>query len=256
MARRRSQTVGIGVITCNRLPALEGCVAGVLRYTTTPFELVVADDGSTDGSAEWARERNLTVITGQRRRVTWNKNRALYYLMESTACDPIITLDDDCWPTEAGWDRAWIAAAVRWGHVCFTFLGPKPDPTGSGTPEDPYRGLYFGGPCTATTRSALRKVGYYETRMRGHGWDDIDWTYRFERLLSARWRGEPHTCPSMVFGLKVIDFGSHYDPEENERNRQVLLASQNEPIWRPPWRTPEEEAIVRAEQEAGKRSRQ
>jgi glycosyltransferase involved in cell wall biosynthesis len=248
------QQLGIAIISYNRLTALQGGVEAVQRCTTMPYQLVIADDGSDDGSVAWAREQGLRVITGQHRGTAWNRNRAIYHLLERSTCDPILLLDDDCWPDVAGWEHAWVAAATRWGHVCLTFLGPKPDPSGLGTPEDPYRGLYFGGPCTATTRAALSRVGYFDTRFLGHGWEDIDWSLRFGRLFESEWGPPPHTCPSMVAGLRFLDFGSHHNPEDHARNDKLLQALRQEPIWRPPWRTPEEEEVVRAEQAAAEQA--
>src|SRR5690242_19355284 len=97
--------LGLGIITYNRKEALQKCLERIRSFTRTPYQLVVADDGSEDGSAEWARAQGISVVTGQRRGVVWNRNRALAYLHEWTTCDPILMLEDDAWPAEPGWEQ-------------------------------------------------------------------------------------------------------------------------------------------------------
>jgi glycosyltransferase involved in cell wall biosynthesis len=237
--------LGIGVITYNRFEGLKGCVKSIRAFTHTPYHLVVADDGSADGSSEWACEQGLAVISGRNRGPAWNRNRALYYLMERTACDPILLLEDDCWPAEPGWERAWIKAAARWGHLNFALASMI---EGSGTPESPYRSLISGTQCTVTTREALAAVGYLDTRFGGYGYEDAEWTFRFERYLADRWVPPLHAPPCLRSGVHVMSLGTWHDAASIARQQPLFEALQQEPIWRPPWRTPEEEATVRQEQ--------
>jgi glycosyltransferase involved in cell wall biosynthesis len=242
--------LGLGIITYNRLAALQGCVESVRRCTTTPYRLVIADDGGDDGSSQWAREQGLIVIAGQRRGVAWNKNRALYALMEETACDPILLLEDDCWPVETSWERAWIEAGERWGHV----NSAPPDElvvAGAGTPLDPCRSKDYTAQCTVTTREALRGVGYLDTRFQGWGFEHVEWTARFARYLAERWGPPDGTYPSLPChrcGLRFMPFGSWYNAGDVQRNEHLMELIRREPIWRPPWRILEEEAILREEQ--------
>ena len=86
------KVLGIGIITYNRRQVLEECIARILKHTKLPYRLLVADDGSPDDTAEVCRKRHIDVITGENRGVCWNKNRALYTLMNYDACDPILLL--------------------------------------------------------------------------------------------------------------------------------------------------------------------
>ncbi len=72
-----SLTLGIGIITYNRLPILQRCVANIARHTRLPYTLMIADDGSEDDTVPWARGQDISVVTGPRRGVAWNKNRVL-----------------------------------------------------------------------------------------------------------------------------------------------------------------------------------
>lgn len=52
------------VVTYNRLSLLQECIAAVRAQTRPPDEIIVVDNASTDGSAEWlAAQPGLTVIT-------------------------------------------------------------------------------------------------------------------------------------------------------------------------------------------------
>jgi hypothetical protein len=255
-ARRRTADLGIGIITHKRLAALQGCVEAVQRYTTSPYGLVIADDGSDDGSVEWAREQGLVVITGQRGWCAWNKNRALYHLMERTDCDPILLLEDDCWPVEPGWEQAWIEAAEQWGHVNFQYWTPDPEKvSGSGSPEEPYRSGALTGQCTVTTRQALEAVGYLDTRFVGWGHEHTEWTLRLARHLRDRWGPPEHTFPMICSGLRLAPFGTWRDgtgeaQKDETRNERLMADLAGEPIWRPAWRDSREEAKLREEQAA------
>jgi glycosyltransferase involved in cell wall biosynthesis len=247
MANGRAAELGIGIITYNRLDALKGCVGRVREHTRLPFRLVVADDGSTDGSQEWAWQQDLLVIHGENRGPAWNRNRALYYLMERTGCDPLLLLEDDCWPAEPGWEAAWVEAAARWGHLNFSLDLVV---AGSGTPEAPYRSRVSGTQCTVTTRAAMEAVGYLDTRFAGYGYEDAEWTFRFERYLGDRWVPPLHAPPCLSCGLQAMPLGTWHDAASVARQLPLFEQLRQEPIWRPAWRTPEEEAILRQEQRA------
>ena len=111
--------VGIGVITYNRKDVLAETLARVRAHTTSPFELVVADDGSWDGTGELVRSLGIRLVTGRNMGIAWNKNRALFLLTMRLQCDVVILLEDDSSPVKDGWEQAWIEASRRWGHINF-----------------------------------------------------------------------------------------------------------------------------------------
>jgi len=49
--------LSVVVVTWNRLPMVKKCIESVLSTTHVPFELIVVDNGSTDGTEEWLKER-------------------------------------------------------------------------------------------------------------------------------------------------------------------------------------------------------
>jgi len=54
----------IVIVTYNRLAYLQKCIASIHGSTTIPYEIIVMDDGSTDGTIEWLLQQR------KRRKVT------------------------------------------------------------------------------------------------------------------------------------------------------------------------------------------
>src|SRR5262245_44287361 len=109
--------LGIGVITFNRKSHVLRTLEKVVAHTRGEYRLVVADDGSSDGSADTLQAHGYSVISGQNMGVCWNKNRALFYLNEIARCNVVLLLEDDTFPTKDGWENAWISAVMRYGHI-------------------------------------------------------------------------------------------------------------------------------------------
>jgi glycosyltransferase involved in cell wall biosynthesis len=239
-ANSDSFPLGIGIVTRNRLSILQQTVAEVVRLTGAPHTLVIADDGSEDGTAEWARSQRIPVVAGPRRGCAWNKNRALYYLETCTDCAVLLLFEDDTRPIGANWEREWIAAGLHWQHVnyCYGFERANPPP-GSGTAEDPYRCLAFGGHCTVTARDALRQVGYLDTRFRGYGWEHVEWTWRFELRYGPQWGFPDGSVPCLDHAVTASWPPSFFDQQEVDTNGAIytdIRAAITGPYYRGPWR--------------------
>ena len=63
MGRAMGVQVSIVIPTHNRLDLTRQCVASIRRHTETPHEIIIVDNGSTDGTPAWAREEGLRVIS-------------------------------------------------------------------------------------------------------------------------------------------------------------------------------------------------
>ena len=88
--------VSVIIPTHNRLSRLPVAVDSVLEQTYSAHELIVVDDGSTDGTAQWlARERpSVTVIRQDNKGVSHARNRGI----EAASGNWIALLDsDDRW---------------------------------------------------------------------------------------------------------------------------------------------------------------
>src|SRR4051794_28080787 len=175
--------LGIGIVTYNRCDLLAQTVDSVRAMTReSDAVLMVADDGSTDGTLAMAREKRVPVVTGQNRGVAWNKNRALFTLHEVFRCDVVILMEDDTQPAEAGWDGTWMAATRRWGHVSYLPEARRPSAVaGDGTPDDPYICTSLTAQCCGYAWAALAWGGYFDPRFHGFGHEHVEHTARLSR---------------------------------------------------------------------------
>ena len=197
--------LGIGILTYNRVGKLRQAIDAVRQLTSSPFELVIADDGSVDGTAEYLANSGIARITGRNMGVCWNKNRLLYYMTNVLACDVVLLLEDDCYPTEYGWERAWAEAVGLHGHMNYAggwfkdfFIG------GSGTPDDPFISKMISGQCVGYSRKAIQQVGFFDTRFRGYEIGHVEHSWRMARA----------------------GYGGYMDPEDYENPRYLLLSSE------------------------------
>lgn len=245
--------LGLGVVTYNRRQALIGCVEGIRRHTHTPHKLVIADDGSTDGTREWCQSNNLHLIGQTNKGPALNWNRVLWTLYEA-GCDPIIVLEDDTHPWVDSWEREWMKAARLNTHVNFGHLGPECPVDGSGHAYDPLRCICWGACCIATSRKGISQVGYFDPRFyasrygSGHG----EWTFRFERLLNWKKYEGRTAAPCLRCGVKMLDFGSHGNEGMKTLSQEIERGiDPKEPIYRLPWRDDEEKKLFLSECQSG-----
>jgi len=99
--------IGIGVITFNRIDMLKITLGRILQHTKGDYKLLVADDGSTDGTLNYLQENNISYVTGKNKGVCTNKSRALFHLKD---CDYIYIIEDDIFPIKDGWETIYIDA--------------------------------------------------------------------------------------------------------------------------------------------------
>lgn len=229
--------LGIGIITYNRLPLLQRSLEAVRKYTQTPFHLVVADDGSTDGTVNWCCNAGIPVVTGPNGGCAVNKNRALGYLLTYTDCDPILLLEEDTIPNVVGWEVDWVRCCRRLGHVNYAtpFQLKEHLVGGQGTPASPWLCTSVSGQCTITSRAELMRVGYLDSRFAGYGDEHVEWTRRF----SPEWPRVDRSviAPLLNSGLTLAASQSYYNHSQVERNRELFDQILTESVYRAPYRS-------------------
>lgn len=245
--------VGVGIITCNRKDVLLETLSRVRAHTQLPYALVVADDGSEDGTADAVRSQNVTLVTGQNMGIAWNKNRALYLLGTIMQCDAVILLEDDSFPTEDGWEQEWILASQRWGHanlgadwLCDAFL------QGSGTVDDPFLSKNVTAQCSSFSRTALQYGGYFDSRFRGYGQEHVEHS---RRLLRVGFGGSYEDIDGEVRPIykllksciKVGTTHTFATPSDSDRNWLLCRELLFDETYRVPWRDDAELALFRTE---------
>jgi GT2 family glycosyltransferase len=246
--------IGIAIVTYERRHLLERLVAGLAELTSSPHELVVADDGSSDGSVEWCRSRGLRVVSGANRGVAWNKNRGLFALAH-LGCDPLLLLEDDAYPVVRGWERDWIEGTRRWGHLAYheSRIAHR-TVAGDGTPSDPYINPTATAQCLSVSLEVLDAVGYFDSRFQGWGHEHAEWTTRIKRAgygymtITLPDGRRPKAQLYLSGGLAGGKAPSFRDEDQARANRELQLRIAGEPVFRCPWRTAEERRELLAEQ--------
>jgi len=249
--------LGIGVITYNRKESLANCIQSILDSVLEPFDLVVADDGSPDETYAYCRSKGIPIVGGVNRGISWNKNRALFSLMSWSTCDIIVLIEDDCFVIDKDWANVWINATNRYGHINVVHPStrtaleagerPKEILAGSDTAMDPYSCMKISGMMISSTRDALNRVGYLDTRFIGYGHEHAEWTSRFRRIGYGIRRvddnGKIIKANAMLsFGVKSQDVPSTSIKNTVSHNKLTYDAIKRESVYRHPWRSEIERA--------------
>jgi hypothetical protein len=236
-----SLTIGIGVISYNRLDLVKDSIQSINKYTTGNYHLIVADDGSNDGTAEWCSQNSTICVSGKNKGVVWNKNRALYYLNTVLKCDVTILVEDDCLPDVKGWQIDWVLSAILWGHINFAHnrIIKKPDAviSGDGSYLSPFIAKLVTGQCTACSSSAIQNVGYLNSRFIGYGAGHVEWTERFIfHGYNGLRGGVDHVFPAINKGVTSNDAPTYKDKGQLERNKKLKMSLKQDNSFKLPWK--------------------
>lgn len=254
--------LGIAITTFNRATTVRELVDALATATTSGYDLVVCDDGSTDDTVEVLRNRGVRVIRGVNKGIAWNKNRGLYYLLTHTASDVILLLDDDVLPSCVSWEQEWLEAAMRLGHVNLAHPG-LPDALlgGACVANNPGLATRITGACIASTREALGEIGFMDTRFRGYGHEHVEYTLRFLRTgyggaLQCKSNGELTAYYYVInSGLLIREVPSASDHSNEAANLDLSVQLRTEELYRHAWRTAEEREQLLSEIRDGARDR-
>ncbi len=247
-------SIGVGITTYNRKWKLEETLARLRAVTPEPFDLLVADDGSTDGTVEYLAATGLDFVTGRNRGVAWNKNRALYTLFRR-GHDAIVLLEDDAFPAERGWLSVWAEAARRHDHVNYAgaWFPAEVFVRGAGTLDDPFITTASTAQVSAFSRRAVERVGFFDTRFRGYGHEHVDLTQRMIRDgMGGTWQPAPdghdrYEYVSLGSGMQPTADSSFFDDGQVTANAALFGLLRDEPLRREPWQDEAERAILLAE---------
>jgi glycosyltransferase involved in cell wall biosynthesis len=237
-----SFTVGIGIVTYNRRDILSDTIDKVRAFTRqSDAALVVADDGSSDGTLAMLRDKQVPVITGINMGIAWNKNRALFLLSHALRCETLILLEDDTQPTRAGWEGEWIKGARRWGHLNYAReIMRDRFVSGSGTADDPYRCKDVTAQCSSFSSAALTFGGYLDHRFTGYGYEHVEHSRRLVRVgyggTDERIDGKERVQFNLIKGdLAEVNNKSFANAEDEARNLKLAKQLMGEQGYRSPW---------------------
>jgi hypothetical protein len=254
-AEKPALKLGIAITTLNRRDMVLSLVTKIQALTKADYELVVCDDGSTDGTIPALEAAGVTVIGGTPRGIAWNKNRGIYDLLHVRQCDVIILLDDDITPVTAGWEAEWIDLAWRHGHVNYA-LPAFQSSLIAGTGAGPGLSSLVPGTAFAFSRIALAQIGYLDVRFGRYGHEHSDFSYRALRagfggikVMEGDWNA-PYFYV-ITGGLETVQAVTSGTQEELTANFRLLGEVANDPIYRHAWLTDESRSVFLAEIEAG-----
>jgi glycosyltransferase involved in cell wall biosynthesis len=116
------------VPTWDNLPHLQLLVSGLRAHSAIDHQLLVHDNGSTDGTAQWLAAEGITHLRSDSNIGICRALNGLFPLAET---DYICYFNDDMWPVP-GWDVALTRQIGRIGHARFYLSATMIEPVGTG----------------------------------------------------------------------------------------------------------------------------
>ena len=188
--------VSVVIPTYNRRPILEKCLLALehqhLGGALVRYEVVVVDDGSTDGTPDWlraeaARFPHVRLIEQVHGGPAEGRNRGV----DHAEGDVIVFIDSDLVVTDGflacharALKRSWEQEGNR---LCFTY-GAVVNTANFETPTQERHKLrdlswaYFATGNVAIDRQVLESAGLFDTGFRLYGWEDLELGERLRRL--------------------------------------------------------------------------
>ncbi len=205
--------VSVVIPTFNRLPILEKCLLALERQALTSdierYEIVVVDDGSTDGTPEWLKNESVRfphvrLIEQEHGGPAEGRNRGV----ENSKGDVIVFIDSDLVVTSSFLASHARSLRRRWlykgDHLCFTYGAVVNTSNFENPCSEPHKlrdlsFAYFATGNVAIDKKVLEQSGLFDTGFRLYGWEDLELGERL-RMMGV----ELIRCPKAV--------GYHWHP--------------------------------------------
>ena len=237
--------VSVVIPTYNRRPILEKCLLALEQQQACPlidrYEVVVVDDGSTDGTPDWLRQNatrfpHVRLIEQSHGGPAEGRNRGV----DHAQGDVIVFIDSDLVVTDSFLSchagslvSSW---AERGDRLCFTYgavvnTANFEQPTAERHKLRDLSWAYFATGNVAIDKEVLQRAGLFDTGFRLYGWEDLELGERLRRMGV-----ELIKCPAAV--------GYHWHPAltldqiprliqvEGERARMGLVFFRKHPTRR------------------------
>lgn len=237
--------------TYNRQPILAKCLRALEAQNLTNekasnpnslegYEIVLVDDGSTDGTLEWLQTQksefsHVRIFQQDHQGPAVARNLGV----KEAQGDIIIFIDSDLVVTEtflAAHAKALLQGREKLGSDCFFTYGAVvntcnfENPTSEPYKLTDYSAAFFATGNVAIPKYWLEKSGLFDTEFQLYGWEDLELGVRLKKL-----------------GLKLIKcpeaVGYHWHPafnleqipnlidKEIQRGRMGVLFYQKHPTW-------------------------
>ena len=188
--------VSVVIPTYNRWPILEKCLLALEQQQACPlidrYEVVVVDDGSTDGTPDWLRQNatrfpHVRLIEQSHGGPAEGRNRGV----DHAQGDVIVFIDSDLVVTDSFLSchagslvSSW---AERGDRLCFTYgavvnTANFEQPTAERHKLRDLSWAYFATGNVAIDKEVLQRAGLFDTGFRLYGWEDLELGERLRRM--------------------------------------------------------------------------
>lgn len=183
--------LSVVIPTYNRKPILEKCLRALENQQYSGYEVVVIDDGSTDGTVEWLSKSgdfpHVRLFCQDHKGAAAARN----YGVEQAKGDTIVFIDSDLVVTDV-FLRSHVEALIQgqkelgndrlftYGRVINTANFENPT-------SEPYKltdfsAAYFATGNVAIARHWLIEAGLFDTGFKQYGWEDLELGVRLKNL--------------------------------------------------------------------------
>lgn len=184
--------LSVVIPTYNRKPILEKCLRAMERQTFSDYEIVVVDDGSTDGTVEWLQSHaaefpHVRLFCQNHGGAAGARN----YGVEQAKGDTIVFIDSDLVVTDVFLQshvETLIQGQKELGHNrLFTYgrvinTANFDDPTSEPYKVTDFSAAYFATGNVAISRHWLIEAGLFDTGFKQYGWEDLELGVRLKNL--------------------------------------------------------------------------
>lgn len=184
--------LSVVIPTYNRKPILEKCLRAMERQTFADYEIVVVDDGSTDGTVEWLQSHaaefpHVRLFCQNHGGAAGARN----YGVEQAKGDTIVFIDSDLVVTDVFLQshvETLIQGQKELGHDrLFTYgrvinTANFDDPTSEPYKLTDFSAAYFATGNVAIARHWLIEAGLFDTGFKQYGWEDLELGVRLKNL--------------------------------------------------------------------------
>jgi glycosyltransferase involved in cell wall biosynthesis len=263
-SREKEPLVSISMVTYNRLDCLKQCVDSIRRHTTGRYELIIINNGSTDGSVDYLR--SLPDITLIEIPTNGRPDIASLKGLSMARGDYVATISDDIIVTP-GWMDLFLGHIK--GNPKVGLIGPRSNLVSGSqlVPNVPYKNIAeldafaqswtraFKGHCSPSnrlvgfifffSRELLNKIGGTDP-IFSFGYNDDDFTLRaiiagYDAIIAndifIHHTGGPQVRGDLVYQKKLVEsweafktkWGLPPDLENRNLNVHGLLARRFDP---------------------------
>ncbi len=228
--------------TYNRKPILEKCLRALEQQVWTApvegYEVVVVDDGSTDGTLDWLRSTDAFPHVRLFAQNHMGPSVARNLGVQEARGDTIIFIDSDLVVTDCflqSHGEALTQGKAKLGEKVFTYGAVINTANFENPTSEPYKltdfsAAFFATGNVAIAREWLLRAGLFDAAFRLYGWEDLELGVRLKnlgfQLVKCPQAVGYHWHPAFTLAQipKLID-------QEIQRGRMGVVFYQKHPTW-------------------------